>query len=1786
MTSPYSSTPRFPRGPNPTPRSTQKGLRPPIHNPYDKFTQPEFDAWISDITGALKRALGQEDAPPPPARAPSHPAEDEGLEDSFAEVKARRLAKGKERAREEDIEAEPARVDDEEEDDDGWGQVDSGEDYSGQESGESEEEEAPRGARGTEAEVIDLLSDDDEDAQAQHDDNEAEEEEEEEDADAEAEEYDEEAEGSDVSSEDNDHGSRQSSPAAGPSHTAHSHAHEVTEILDSEEEADEQEEQDERDDRHAVPPRFQRKPALVASRPRGSDDEEQDAEFDEEQNGEEDSPFPPREDRKEPVDIDDPWRGPTMYAEDLYTGGDIPTSAVERGNPHTLSDEEDADDLAADEPAHTPDLPDPWEGPRQFAEDFYAGGDALPNSAEGVTPSHLTPKDEGRLFIPGISPAPAEEKTTEARATSPEVLDVDDLYGDVDDRAVDRTERSPQPEQEAQAVAAETVAEHASDAEESAEERSPSPPSATLRKHVDWNWPPAFPGRVATRPGHIESPDQEVFEVSDDEDQSPASPERQSEPQTNTVPAQTKTDEPANDDEEPMPVTVDDTSGLYNEFDDLYGMDPARASFDMQASFEPISPPGLDFGDLPGFSRAFSATEVDREITALDAQEAQPSLEAFISPDASSSPKAPEGDAETEMQTMLADADIPAVETIETRRFSVELEEVTDEDEPTQHRSAKSESLGVVVVEVDDDDDIRSTAPLGDDIDISSVRGDVEASAVEYVVEEAVTEGRRTEEPEAVAWEADETVEITLPDEPAEVPHASNEEVEDAAPAEATEAEAVDTASPAESPNLVYPSEDPAQTEAHTSPSPQPPVSETTQPRPPAPTVLERTLSGNPFPPPISANPNVPDPASLTHTPRSPSPASPTLPEAKAGSERERESTSPHDATALPTNAALHPLFRKLAAEDRTRSPSGLFTPLTEGPSVSVTPEGGESPEAQFGVEEGKDDVGADGEEVDELEDDVDEAEQVDELEASEQPAEPVEEVAEPAEESAPIVEDVRSVGEEVDTLAEEPVAVDQAVPDVKGKSPEPSPQEVAEDSGPLSTKDAPAAEARGTTPGTDVDADAEGEVDPEYASSAAHVPEEVPAETAAEASAPAPEEFATTNAHEAAVDDIHPVAEPAEVEEVSDEPDAPAPTEHAAPSPAELPEGEPTEAPAPVEPSKEPQAVPEAPVVEAAPSPILDESTPAEAQDEWAAVAEAQDEPVVAEAQDLAVTAEAGDDVAAEAKDELRPLKRKRGSAVPATRIPRLTRSKTSLSVQNAFKDHVEKTMAKAKAAKTKGKGKGKLKASAPAASDEDDNVSVAHSHASGSTSGSSAAAAQQMLVPDSRGTSRASSVVSNAPSAYSGLSQPSPTIDRILPTNGNLGPPPPFFHNHGILHHHHGRPVAPVVPVVQRRQPSEPPVSPTEVIRRASAEPGPSSQPLPSRPPPTQSMTSSPVTRSNCRFHTISIPKEEEENAPRVHFAVPGCSLGGNADLMKEEDIEDQGFVKSEDIPRLIRDVETLNLSPYLVGVLRQLVGVDLIREQEVFYLPRPDDGVVLPSKRKSHRAKLKQRESISARTLSNGGASRPRDASSMAPPSQASISTSGDSASTAGRLSQRGSATTAGSVSDSALSDMEEDEAPPTKRVKEDHAAAADHAQPAEQPPPEIVGPAQSETNPTAAASENGAGVASSSTASGIPRLRKLQPRRSRRLGTDAAAYKPDGGESDGSDDEGGLDEKKKRRKGGKRGLKRTRTEENGDGPPAGEGAEEKPKRRRVKTSSSTTNGHKPAADAEDTKPPAQA
>lgn len=111
----YGYSSGFPRVPNSTPQ-LPVSIRPPIHNPYDKFTQPQFDEWIGDITSALRKALGKDEEetltsqPTKPREVDAHSASDtdnDNVEDSFAEWKAMRAKeKGKMRATEDEKDSE------------------------------------------------------------------------------------------------------------------------------------------------------------------------------------------------------------------------------------------------------------------------------------------------------------------------------------------------------------------------------------------------------------------------------------------------------------------------------------------------------------------------------------------------------------------------------------------------------------------------------------------------------------------------------------------------------------------------------------------------------------------------------------------------------------------------------------------------------------------------------------------------------------------------------------------------------------------------------------------------------------------------------------------------------------------------------------------------------------------------------------------------------------------------------------------------------------------------------------------------------------------------------------------------------------------------------------------------------------------------------------------------------------------------------------------------------------------------------------------------------------------------------------------------------------------------------------------------------------------------------------------------------------------------------------------------------------------------------------------------
>ncbi|KAG6878184.1 hypothetical protein C0993_010945 [Termitomyces sp. T159_Od127] len=107
----------------------------------------------------------------------------------------------------------------------------------------------------------------------------------------------------------------------------------------------------------------------------------------------------------------------------------------------------------------------------------------------------------------------------------------------------------------------------------------------------------------------------------------------------------------------------------------------------------------------------------------------------------------------------------------------------------------------------------------------------------------------------------------------------------------------------------------------------------------------------------------------------------------------------------------------------------------------------------------------------------------------------------------------------------------------------------------------------------------------------------------------------------------------------------------------------------------------------------------------------------------------------------------------------------------------------------------------------------------------------------------------------------------------------------------------------------------------------------------------SSSPVTRSNCRYHKISIPLDDEsdeegsgdEDVKLVYFLVPGCSLG-NQELNRDEKIIDHGDAQPSDGLLMTSDLDAYAFNAPLLSVLRLLVGVDMLREGEIYYLPLP--------------------------------------------------------------------------------------------------------------------------------------------------------------------------------------------------------------------------------------------------------
>lgn len=392
------------------------------------------------------------------------------------------------------------------------------------------------------------------------------------------------------------------------------------------------------------------------------------------------------------------------------------------------------------------------------------------------------------------------------------------------------------------------------------------------------------------------------------------------------------------------------------------------------------------------------------------------------------------------------------------------------------------------------------------------------------------------------------------------------------------------------------------------------------------------------------------------------------------------------------------------------------------------------------------------------------------------------------------------------------------------------------------------------------------------------------------------------------------------------------------------------------------------------------------------------------------------------------------------------------------------------------------------------DDGISETASASSGTST------VYRLLHP----TSRAGSVVSSASGETSWIFPQTPSLGRVIP----------LIHSHGLRH-------GPAPPS---------PASSTDPHKSTRSEQVKAKSHSPAYEPSSPSLRrapsmNSPVTRSNCRFHKISLP--HGEGRVRACFVVPGCALG-DRELMDGENIKDEGFSTHEDHKNMLSDVETLDLNPYLVGVLRQLVGVDLLREQqEIFYLPSEEEK---PKKRRKT-GTLESLRQFRRQSISSGGPLAREHSPRPSEVSQGHGTPRSTSGSVVSGSVQEGS-NVHSNDGDSILSDLENDdgegETPTMKRPRPRFSAA------------EINTPLASTFTDGdldySTAPERSTLLGEKPTISSKP----AAPRRSKRkaLHYDAAAYKPS--EDDPKDDEV-EEEKKTRRSSTRKAMKRSRTME---------------------------------------------
>ncbi|CCL99195.1 uncharacterized protein FIBRA_01210 [Fibroporia radiculosa] len=1726
MATPFS-TPRYPGAPHPTPasyNSSRRVARAPILNPYDKFTQPEFDSWIDDITGALKRALGREDPLAESVTVPDPFDGDEDVaEDSFAEVVARRAAKGKERAvdmgnseeqpiiipsdSEDEEDAEQWEVPSEDDEDQGSAlsaeEGSDGEDEAGQPSGQ----------------VFELLSDEDEEEDSRD--------------------------------------------------LAISSAPDMPESGAYEEEADHEAEDFEPEDAD-----YENEAMLyggelhdqVTVTLNGYTVEDVDADRDLELREEIDA-FPPVDEPTQPVDLPDPWVGPKTYAEDYYSGGDIPPDLREHASPHLFPTEEDTGGevvglgVPTAEDVHELDelrehgkqidmaslnqLPESRICSSTFAEDLDADiptsdlrTQIVNNVHDILTDEALTPEKQDPMSQRLCSPETAETSISMVDphidgASKQDTL-VDFMGEPENDNDGVQRQVSSSFTRNVHSHEDPTLFELQDSAEE--DEDTDSPPRPSFSSHVDWNWPPAFAsGRIATGAGHLritglyddgDSPN-EVYESNDakiEEVEMSAPIVAQSE--TSVEPAHFP--ELPQDDSNALPISGMDDSGHQTEI----GLGPSAVAFEQELSLlmqdgrpavakELLLERTVDlYADLDSMPTSGGALDITTEM-AIDDDIPQPLESALDDSFLEEFLASPEGPPNLTLDDDPAAASADLLKLMRDGRTEIRAGDEIDFNDSASIASSSAEDKQVLpkvellvektgcmktclshemIPDTDDtaglDDEVRAddeqigvdAVPVGDTIDVVSVLSEEVAEITEYEVEEPVTEGRRTAEPDCAGSSRFSSPYVIMDDREGSVKANVVEYI-------VTEPDAPISAVPSQVGDL----EDIAADDLSES-TPNVPVAEVnmdgsteqTTNAQMAEGVCGRSIMADSTLLPPHVVEDIVSPFSLSPSRATAERFAKNINSLQNAEQPNKMVTgTQHASSEAASGAEMHPMLADgvpmpISADPTVPDPASVeHTPAPA--ELEATPQLPAATNASTRASSITSDGPSRGKSLSGLFTPL-----TAENSLLDSPKARLLDIGEDKFAESPLKQSVTAealAAAEETSLPEDysghkrNMVVAQDPNDEQAASPFLTPQdagpqdaqqhdidelilEYPSDSETVGNLVQFQSQPGGNDPFVDVhdgadDIDAEGDVDPEYA----HMAEPTLIETRPQGDLP-------DSINELGPQDNAALAAPTTEEAYVEDSDV----------------------------ASTPRASPGPPI-----APDVDDAS-AEVKGTRAK------EPATLESPPLEKTAKQ-DDVIAPAPESPRPLKRKRMSPVLP---PRLTRSMSAM--HNAGRGLSRLDV---------GNGKGKSRENDH--SDDENDAPVSASNAG-----------DRRSVRSSHESSRASSVASAATSNESLIVPPSPTTTRTDQQHHTL--PAPFIHSSGILHHHHGRPLhlqfQPQPPIERKRAPS--PSLPAPRAADASAEepaPGPS-QPV----TPRKMLASSPVTRSNCRFHKISLPREED--GPRVFFLVPGCSLG-NGELMEEESIQDHGPAILDKDTRLVSNIEKLDFSPYLLSVLRQLVSVDLLREQEIFFWPQPGDKYQWKSRRKSKVTKATIPTLSAASRKSTGARNLPRAASvalsdtgrsaGRAPSSRAgSVSTVGSSRRKS-RLSDGGSLTTTASMSASELSDLSDVEEPPVKKQKE------------EALPNQTV---QIESD-VAASVLKASAVAS----------RRLASRKSQRLSADASAYKPgDDKNEESTDDE---QTRGKRRRSTRKTTKRTRANDD-DG---SQSVSAPPKKRRAREKDSS-------------------